>query len=389
MTAGPAAAAAGPARAATPDLVSTIIPVYNRPHLVREAVQSVLAQTYRPIEIVLVDDGSTDETAAVCDALAAAYPGVVRVVHRVNGESAAACNTGLGLITGEFVQFLDSDDLLAPEKFARQVAGLRAHLECGISYGRAREYEFGRPWSGRPARGTGHAYPTLFPWVLHGRLWPAPSPLYRRSVVDETGPFLEILAHADWEFECRVGRRSVRLHYCDEYVADVRGVHALEGRKKNDMSGARLPDLAVVFERVLDHACAAGVGAEDLRKFSLRVFAAAERCGTAGFDIEARRLLRLSGRHATPARQTVLAVFALAIAVAGGPRAVRWRRQVDRSRMWAACRAAFAVPSAWFHRWRHRAREAAVIVAGESPLRWPSLLWHRWVHRRSAQRSRA
>ena len=59
----------------TGSLVSTVIPVYNRSGLLREAVGSVIAQTYRPIEIIIANDGSTDETLAVCDELAAAHPG--------------------------------------------------------------------------------------------------------------------------------------------------------------------------------------------------------------------------------------------------------------------------------------------------------------------------
>jgi cellulose synthase/poly-beta-1,6-N-acetylglucosamine synthase-like glycosyltransferase len=66
-------------------LVSTIIPVHNRPRLLGEAVQSVLAQTYRPIEIVIVDDGSTDKTPAVASQLAQENPAIVRVVGIENG----------------------------------------------------------------------------------------------------------------------------------------------------------------------------------------------------------------------------------------------------------------------------------------------------------------
>src|SRR5207253_899944 len=65
-------------------LVTTIIPVFNRPALLREAVASVLAQTYRPIEIVIVDDGSTDETPDVAQELASAQPGILRVIRQEN-----------------------------------------------------------------------------------------------------------------------------------------------------------------------------------------------------------------------------------------------------------------------------------------------------------------
>src|SRR5215475_1428390 len=105
-------------------LVSTIIPVFNRFVVLHEAVASVLAQTYRPIEIIVVNDGSTDETGREAEALAEAHS-ELRVIHRENGGPGEARETGRRAARGEFIQYLDSDDLLLPTKFALQVAGLR------------------------------------------------------------------------------------------------------------------------------------------------------------------------------------------------------------------------------------------------------------------------
>ena len=116
-------------------LVSTIIAVHNRPLLLREAVASVLAQTYRPIEIIIVDDGSTDETGREAEALAAKHS-EVRTIHRKNGGPGAARETGRLAARGEFIQYLDSDDLLLPKKFVLQVTGLRQHTDCHVSYAR-------------------------------------------------------------------------------------------------------------------------------------------------------------------------------------------------------------------------------------------------------------
>src|SRR5262249_19762294 len=80
---------------------STIIPVHNRPLLLREAVASVLVQTYRPIEIVIVDDGSTDDTAQSIAALAAGYPSIVRHLRIPNGGPGAAREAGRGIANGE------------------------------------------------------------------------------------------------------------------------------------------------------------------------------------------------------------------------------------------------------------------------------------------------
>ena len=100
--------------------VSVIIPTYNRAALVREAVASVLAQTYRDFEVVVVDDGSTDGTGA---ALADCREIRVHCHWRRRGV-AAARNTGVAAARGEWLAFLDSDDLWLPDKLARQMAHL-------------------------------------------------------------------------------------------------------------------------------------------------------------------------------------------------------------------------------------------------------------------------
>lgn len=107
-------------------LVSVIIPTYNRASWVPEAVASVLAQTYRGFELLVVDDGSTDTTL---EALAPFYRQVkvLRIAQRRG--VAAARNLGLRAARGEWLAFLDSDDLWRPDKLARQMAYLRKHPE--------------------------------------------------------------------------------------------------------------------------------------------------------------------------------------------------------------------------------------------------------------------
>ena len=91
--------------------ISTIIPVYNVADYIQECVESVLNQTVKPYEIILVDDGSTDESSAVCDMLAKQYD-TVKVVHQSNGGLANARNTGLDNATGDYISFIDSDDII-------------------------------------------------------------------------------------------------------------------------------------------------------------------------------------------------------------------------------------------------------------------------------------
>jgi glycosyltransferase involved in cell wall biosynthesis len=98
-------------------LVSTIIPTYNRANLVPEAIDSVLAQTYPHVEVILIDDGSTDGTLEVLRR----YGDRIHVISQPNAGPAAARNRGVMAAQGEMIAFLDSDDLWLPEKLARQV----------------------------------------------------------------------------------------------------------------------------------------------------------------------------------------------------------------------------------------------------------------------------
>ena len=102
-------------------LVTIVIPVYNGARFLREAVESALGQTYRPVEIVAVDDGSTDDSAAIL----AAYGGRITVVHQANAGVAAARNRGIAAGRGPWVAFLDQDDLWDPRKLETQLLGTR------------------------------------------------------------------------------------------------------------------------------------------------------------------------------------------------------------------------------------------------------------------------
>ena len=111
-----------------PPLVSVIIPTYNRGWILKEALESVLAQDFRDFELIVVDDGSTDGTAEL---LAACGP-PVRVLTQPNRGVSAARNLGLSAARGQLVAFLDSDDLWLPAKLKEQVGFFRANPEAMI-----------------------------------------------------------------------------------------------------------------------------------------------------------------------------------------------------------------------------------------------------------------
>jgi glycosyltransferase involved in cell wall biosynthesis len=110
--------------------VSVIIPTYNRARFIRDAVESALNQTQPPEEILVIDDGSTDNTAEIL----AKYPPPVRVIRQRNRGRSAARNVGLDQARGETIMFLDSDDILLPTNLERCTAAMRANSRIGVVY---------------------------------------------------------------------------------------------------------------------------------------------------------------------------------------------------------------------------------------------------------------
>lgn len=277
------------------DLVSTIIPVYNRSGMLVEAVRSVLDQTYRPIEIIIVDDGSTDDTPEVCDHLAAQHPSEIRVVHQPNSGTGIAREAGRQLARGEFIQYLDSDDLLLPMKFELQVAGLRANQECGVSYGKTRYRNADGVAEQGPWKGSGKAVDTMFPSFLVSRWWDTPTPLYRSALCEQAGPWTNLRIEEDWEYDCRIASIGTRLHYCDEFVAEVRD-HSLERLCKGGNSPSRLRERARSHKLIQQHAVAAGIDETfpEMKHFARELFLLARQCGAAGLARESSELFELS-----------------------------------------------------------------------------------------------
>jgi len=111
-----------------PGLVSVLIPTYNRAYILRSSLDSVIAQTYQDVEIIVVDDGSKDDTKSIVDS----YGGRIRYIYQENAGLAAARNTGLGAARGEFLAFQDSDDAWFPWKLEAQVAVMRQVPELAI-----------------------------------------------------------------------------------------------------------------------------------------------------------------------------------------------------------------------------------------------------------------
>ncbi len=124
-----------------PTLISVVVPVYNRASLITRALDSVHDQTYRPIELIVVDDGSTDATRAVVERWRAAHEAAdfsTVTISEVNSGAAAARNIGIRVATGEWIAFLDSDDWWEPEKMIICHHAIGAEPHYGFWYSSAR-----------------------------------------------------------------------------------------------------------------------------------------------------------------------------------------------------------------------------------------------------------
>lgn len=195
-------------------LVSVIIPTFNRSAVISEAIGSIIAQQYRPIELIIVDDGSTDETAGIIekirDTCADDESMHLQYIRQENAGAAVARNHGLRQCRGEFIQFLDSDDLLEPEKLARQVAMLDEEPECDVVYGdwlMGADRESARLLTRSPES-------DMLIALLRGRWVPCFSYLWRRRAVLATGPWNEqLIVNDDFDYSARAAANGTRFLY--------------------------------------------------------------------------------------------------------------------------------------------------------------------------------
>lgn len=97
--------------------ISVIVPVYNVEKYLEECIDSLLAQTFKNLEIILVDDGSTDTSGQICDRYAENHPEIIRVIHKNNGGLSSARNAGMDIAKGRYLGFVDSDDAILPAMY--------------------------------------------------------------------------------------------------------------------------------------------------------------------------------------------------------------------------------------------------------------------------------
>lgn len=281
-----------------PNLVSTIIPVYNRPEMLREAVASVLVQSHPDVEVLIVDDGSTDETPRVAEELARQNPLRVFFFRKANSGPGPSREMGRQAARGEFLQYLDSDDRLLPNKFTDQVRVLREHEDCDIAYGITRLIDQNGTVLQDPFRWTHRQIPFLFPGLLVDRWWCTHTPLYRRRLTDRIGPWCDMRWSQDWEYDARAGALLAKLVNCGTCVSEHR--HHAGVRQTSQASWTtdpvRLRNRVRLLTALWTNAVLAGVGdanGPERLHFARWCFAIARQCSAQGMQTEAEELLRL------------------------------------------------------------------------------------------------
>jgi glycosyltransferase involved in cell wall biosynthesis len=211
----------------TEPLVSVIIPVYNGARFIRQAIDSVLSQIYPAVEVVVVNDGSTDESLAIAEDIAQ-RDARVRVVHKRNGGLSAARNTGIEHARGGYLTFLDADDWILPHKICGQMDVLRARPDVDFVYS---DYHRVNDADGTVFELYRGVPPVPFPDILVYRNWlGVMASLLRRRLVERVGQFdpaLRASEDRDYWYRCAQHTKFV-------YAPGIVGMRRLHG---NQMTG--------------------------------------------------------------------------------------------------------------------------------------------------------
>lgn len=187
------------------DLVSVIIPCYRQAHFLPEALESIFAQSYPAVEVIVVNDGSDDDTETV----ARRYGERIRYVWKTNGGLSSARNAGIAAAAGKYLLFLDADDLLHPDALARLVEASEGR-ENVVSIITTRTFANDISEDGEimlPPEA-----PTFLPALFRNNLAPVHAHLCPRRIIDVSGGFDETLTCLeDWDLWLRVALQEPRL----------------------------------------------------------------------------------------------------------------------------------------------------------------------------------
>jgi GT2 family glycosyltransferase len=184
--------------------VSIITPAFNAERTIVETIESVQKQTYSDFELIIIDDGSKDLTLELVQSVKDER---LKVFSYENGGVCAARNRGISRATGEFIAFLDADDLWTSDKLELQLAALQQHPEAGVAYSWNYFFIDGQEEisPGKSFFFEGNVYPQL---LVENFLANGSNPLIRKEIIESVGEFDSTFPHcADWDFYLRLAAR--------------------------------------------------------------------------------------------------------------------------------------------------------------------------------------
>lgn len=200
--------------------VSVIIPTYNRGKLIERSVRSVLNQTYKNIEVIIVDDGSTDNTKEVIESIKDE-----RIIYykQENGGAAKARNTGVNLATSEYIAFHDSDDVWRENKLEKQIDFLNKNPQYGMVYSNFKFHRLDGSSSSIPQdmNPIGELDGDIFFTLLINNTVGAPTMVLRKELFEEIGGFdTTLTCLEDWDFAIRFSEQYY-VGYIKEDLMDA------------------------------------------------------------------------------------------------------------------------------------------------------------------------
>ena len=199
-------------------LVSVVIPSYNDSSYVKEAIHSVLSQTYENIEIIVVDDGSTDDTKEVLKE----YKDRIKYHYQKNKGLSGARNTGMKLAKGKYISLLDADDLYHKDRVEKQVNFLENSSGCVFSYSGYRHFYDGKPDELLKLKYKYHSG-NVFKKLLRKNFIAPSGVLFRKDILDKIGFFDESLKSCeDWDYWLRVSHEGLEFSYIPEAITFIR-----------------------------------------------------------------------------------------------------------------------------------------------------------------------
>jgi len=209
-------------------LVSVVVPCYNHEYYVEKTIESIINQTYKNIELIVIDDGSKDNSVKVIQELADKYD--FTFIHRPNKGLSATLNEGIKLSKGKYFCVCASDDYYALDKIEKQVAFMEENNEFGMCYGKVIEFNNeSLKKRNKTNYKTGMIFDNLF---LQDFSCPAVTVMVKQKVFKDIGFFDENLAIEDWDMWLRIAY-SYKIGFLDEYIAYYR-LHDNNFHKQSD-----------------------------------------------------------------------------------------------------------------------------------------------------------